>query len=193
MHITIFIYLLSKDDEWDVLGDHVKLNKTLHTVEFTKMGYKSAYGKVCVSSGKHEWKLKIINNIIWNGGMVFGITTTTIRKNRNFFNFGGSLNRNHYSYGFGKTTLLGGGHTFTPKGSKEKPIKNFNWKTNDIITLSLNLDTAKFIIKRNENVVAKIDDVVIDLADGVKYRLAVSGYEPGTTYELVSYYNVHRK
>ena len=43
------------------------------------------------------------------------------------------------------------------------------------------------IVKQNDKIVTNIDNIFKDLPDGVEYRLAASGYEPGTKYKLLSY------
>eukprot|EP01084_Bolivina_argentea_P255694 430191_1 len=181
-----FKYFFILLDEWVIGGKDVKYDKQVAIIS-PKHTYRSVYGKYCVLKGLHEWKIKIESMEV-SVGIIFGITTQTTQKDT-YFNSQGR--DKHFAYAFG-VSFKGEGKVWTRNMVPSSVISGFEWKKNDVVTVTVNFDDKKIEFKHNDDVVGKVNDIQTDFSkynDDIKYRIAASGYYKDTRYRIISYKN----
>ena len=148
---------------------------------------RSAYGQLAVSTGHHEWDLKL-ENITNSRGLMIGIATTHLA-------FGHFHDRprtpGFKAYAFGQSldgtvSAIGNeGHQLISQqiGSR------FHWESGDVITVILNLDDCTLEFRRKHKSLAVIEEIHTKDYDENKlfYRLAIDNFYCGNRIRLISY------
>eukprot|EP01084_Bolivina_argentea_P089499 161492_1 len=146
-------------------------------------GWQAAYGAVQVSSGFHEWTLKIIQK---TGAISIGVSSDiqNINKTQNaaFHSESGYANYTYISYG-----------CIMDESCKElkypfHKTDGLKYNLNDILTVSLDLDNGFVSFGINgENLGMAFKNIKI--GNELKYRLAISMYGKNECVELLSYWS----
>eukprot|EP01084_Bolivina_argentea_P204704 349613_1 len=162
-----------ESEKWTVAGNNASFHANV--VKITK-GCGSAYGTKLISSGKHQWTVKVTFSsptCQWIGVSTdFTVTNDHFAVKPNSMLWCNNCQVIQGNIGSGHNSCLA---SINPK---EK------WTSGDCITIKLDLDTNTIEFYRNTN---EKPHVIYSNVPKGEYKLAVYGYQtPNDTFEIVS-------
>eukprot|EP01084_Bolivina_argentea_P185851 320417_1 len=159
---------------WYKAGNSATVNGAV--VAQTTNNHQTTYGVQEVSTGQHEWKIKV--HACANHWMNIGISSNTKYLNGSFYN---KQDANPYSiYGLdGRLYKYGTSEAYANGAA--------NFRAGDTVTVHLDLDKAEMSYSKNGS---NCGIAFRNIVKNQKYRLAVCTYYQPTKFELISYINL---